>query len=200
MGRRRQRLLLALAPSCHALGTLLVRTEPRLDYVAAGHACALANGELVTIGSEADNAAVMAAKAAANLAGFGVWVGGFSGDYRKTWFWPSFSYDGTQHCLFMMADGSWEDWECGREFAYVCEFPLPPPTPPPPFPPGKAPLPPPPSPPQQPPPPPSPPPGPPDSTAAIVAGSMCGGLLLLCWLYWLLKRRRRAALSAVAVQ
>lgn len=77
---------------------------------------------LVLIGSAADNDAVLAAKAAANLGSLGVWLGGTSSWYAN---WADGQPDHApgNNCLSMLADGTWHEHECHLSSAYVCESP-----------------------------------------------------------------------------
>lgn len=171
----------------------------RVTYAGANAACMLMGAELVVVDSDAKNAAVVAAKAAGGMADFGCWLGRPAGwrsapEYMRNGFAHEFSYDGTEHCLHMMADGSWEDKECGFTMGYVCEMPMPPPSRPPPFPPNLHPRPPPPRPPLRPPPSPAPASPPRGITEdgiqmLIVIAAVCGFCCLCCG-YCALQRRR----------
>ena len=199
-----QALLLALGfRGSHALGSLTVVTE-RVPGRSAGAHCTSRGGRLPLIASAADNAAVLSAKLAAGLGDEGVWISGGSGGYTN---WSpgqpysaphsaEYSYDAVPYlCPFMLADGTWYEYSCVvRNFAFVCEWPMPPPPSPPPYPPGQQPMPPPLPPPSLPPSPPAPPPPPPPAElplVPIVFGSIVGACCLYCMLKRLLKQARQ---------
>ena len=194
-------LLLATAPCpSDSLGNLVVVAEPQVTYDGAGLACGFQGGQMVMIGSEADNSAVKAAKDTAGLAHLGVWLGGALGEFRLQKPYPvDLSYDGSPHCLFMLANGGWEDQECSLTYGYVCEMPSPPPSPLPPFAPGQNPRPPPRSPPPAPPSAPPLPPPPWSLSDSDVAGIVIGlvvVLIIVAYGVW----SRRASLMRKQVQ
>ena len=195
-------LLLALgllAPQVAEAMGALVAGNTRVTYAGANAACMLMGGQLVVVDSDAKNAAVVAAKATEGMAELGCWLGrDRSTGYMRNGFAHDFSYDGTEHCLHMQADGAWEDAECGFTMGYVCEMPMPPPSPPPPFPPNLHPRPPPPTPPMRPPPSPAPT-APPEGGITedgiqmlIVIAAVCGFCCLCCG-YCALQRRRASS-------
>jgi len=184
------------------MGSLVIGTT-KVTYFGATSACELMGGRLVIIGSDADNAAVKAAKDMAELETFGVWLGSGREGYYRNIFKGDFSYDGSAQCLYMLADGRWEDCECATTMGYVCEI-LAPPSAPPPFPPGVAPRPPPPLPPRPPLPSPASPP-PPDGlseavwTLIAVAG-VVSSCCLCCLTSSLLRRYRGDGEPKVAAE
>ena len=185
--------LLLLATPSAALGTLIVSTSP-VTYDGASLWCSLRGFSLVIVTSQADNDAVLAAKNAAGLGSHAVWLGGGGNGYFANYWANGFSYDGSAHCLYMGADGSWHDHECGHNFALVCEAPAPPFPPPPPWLPGLYPRPPPPLPPDAPPESPAAPPPPPEPfnpTFWIVVLVLVLVVIAYKLLRWAIRRMRR---------
>ena len=182
-------LLLALGPrGCGAIGPLSI-ISLRVDGHSASAYCEARGGRLATMASAADNQAVVAAKAAANMQQTGLWIGGGSGSYSN---WApgqpyeaaltTYSYDSGSKCHFMLADGTWMDTSCHKmAFSYVCEWPYPPSPPIPPFPPNQAPTPPPsPSPPLPPHAPAPPAPPPPLPMPGLVIAGVVAACLIAC--------------------
>jgi hypothetical protein len=93
--------------------------------------CAGLGAHLVTVGDAAENTLVQALGASAGyvwlgasdlvLEGSWIWVDGVPSSYTN---WSSGQPDngsGTEDCVYMLADGRWNDDQCGHGVRYVCE-------------------------------------------------------------------------------